>query len=159
MLQKTNGNSELIILNGSRTVTNGILTNIGNGRTKFLPIDSFSVGGTLNNIGTGFDLAVYGTSNVKRLAGSNGLSLDSATSGTVTAKLGGTLVENTTITAHHYPLALTWDSLTTAHGLNITSSGQATGNKALVNIGITGTSANHSYGLRILQNRIGTGQG
>src|SRR5690606_6524583 len=111
-----------ILLNGSRTVTNGILTNIGNGRTKFLPIDSF----------------------VKRLAATNGLSLDTATSGTVTAKLGGTLVENTTITAHHYPLALTWDSLTTAHGLNITSSGQATGNKALVNIGITGTSANHS---------------
>src|SRR5690606_16960711 len=88
MLQKTNGNSELIILNGSRTVTNGILTNIGNGRTKFLPIDSFSVGGTLNNIGTGFDVAVSGTSNVKRLAANNGLTMDSATSGTVTAKLG-----------------------------------------------------------------------
>src|SRR5690606_7590771 len=104
MLQKTNGNSELIILNGSRTVTNGILTNIGNGRTRFLPIDSFSVGGTLNNVGTGFDLAVSGTSNVKRLQGINGITLDSATSNTVGVKLGGTLDENTTIIAHHYPL-------------------------------------------------------
>src|SRR5690606_11523011 len=83
MLQKTNGNSELIILNGSRTVTNGILTNIGNGRTKFLPIESFSVGGSLNTLGAGFDLAVEGTSIVKSLSASNGITADSATEGTV----------------------------------------------------------------------------
>src|SRR5690606_29215864 len=75
-------NSELILLNGSRTVTNGILTNIGNGRTKFLPIDSFSVGGTLNNIGTGYDLAISGTSNVKRVRDSLYLKFDSSINNT-----------------------------------------------------------------------------
>src|SRR5690606_25157499 len=55
--------------------------------------------------------------------------------------------------------ALTWDSLTTAHGLNITSSGQATGNKALVNVDVTGTSSNTSFGVKISQNRTGQGQG
>jgi hypothetical protein len=39
-MEKVGGNSELILLNGSRDVTNGVLTNIGNGRTAFRPATS-----------------------------------------------------------------------------------------------------------------------
>lgn len=60
MLQKIGGNSELNILNGTRTVTNGVLTNVGNGRTRFVLPASPSVTGANNgdtliagNIGLG----------------------------------------------------------------------------------------------------------
>jgi hypothetical protein len=110
-MERSGGNSELILLNGSRNVNRGVLTNMGGGRTRFLPIDSFAVGATLSNIGTGFDLAQANTSNVKRLAFANGLTGDSATSQTVTARLGGTLTENTTIIGGRRKMSFTFDSL------------------------------------------------
>lgn len=36
VIQKINGNGELILENGTRNVTGGVLTNIGNGRTQFV---------------------------------------------------------------------------------------------------------------------------
>lgn len=48
MLQKIEGNSELNILNGTRSVTNGVLTNVGNGRTRFILPASPSVTGANN---------------------------------------------------------------------------------------------------------------
>lgn len=36
MLYKNGGNNELILLNGSRAITGGVLTNMGNGRTAFV---------------------------------------------------------------------------------------------------------------------------
>lgn len=48
-IEKGGGNGELILLNGTRGVTNGVLTNIGNGRTQFkIPatgVDSITVSG------------------------------------------------------------------------------------------------------------------
>lgn len=49
MLQRVNGNSELIILNGTRSVTNGLLQNIGNGRTRFVSLDSITTATLASN--------------------------------------------------------------------------------------------------------------
>lgn len=81
VLQKIGGNSELKILNATRGVTGGVLTNMGNGRTAFVVP---SAGGSTNtSIGTGFRIGVNSTNNIKSLSAKYGITLDSATAGEV----------------------------------------------------------------------------
>src|SRR5206468_10517985 len=42
ILQKNGGNSELIIQNGTRAVTDGVLANKGNGTTEFRALNKFN---------------------------------------------------------------------------------------------------------------------
>jgi hypothetical protein len=79
--EKVGGNNELILLNGTRSVTGGVLTNLGNGRTAFVTPPS---GGSPNtSIGGAFRIAVNSTNNVKSLREKFGITLDSATTGEV----------------------------------------------------------------------------
>lgn len=95
-MQRSGGNSELIIENATRAVTGGVLTNQGGGRTAFVVP---AAGGTNTSIGSGYKIAVNGTNNIKSLTATNGLTADSATAGQVGVKLGGTLTGNTAIVA------------------------------------------------------------
>lgn len=89
VLEKVGGNNELILLNSTRNVTGGVLTNIGNGRTSFV---TPSGGGSPNtSIGTKFKIAVNATNNVKSLNFKYGTIGDSATTGEV-----GITVDTTT---------------------------------------------------------------
>jgi hypothetical protein len=54
-MEKVGGNSELILLNASRNVTGGVLTNIGNGRTAFV-----TPGGGTGGSGISKVIAQYG---------------------------------------------------------------------------------------------------
>jgi hypothetical protein len=79
--EKVGGNNELILLNGTRAVTGGVLTNLGNGRTAFVTLPS---GGSPNtSIGGAFRIAVNSTNNVKSLKEKYGIVLDSAITGEV----------------------------------------------------------------------------
>lgn len=49
VIQKVGGNGELIVENGTRNVTGGVLTNMGNGRTSFVLPDSS--GGSIDTSG------------------------------------------------------------------------------------------------------------
>lgn len=71
----------------------------------------------------------------------NGLNFHAASSN---VKLGGTLIENTTITGSDKSLTMTFDGLTTTNGLNITSTstGAASGSQKLVNVVLNGANAN-----------------
>ena len=94
-LYKQGGNSELILLNGSRNIK-GLLTNVGNGRTQFIAShksgDTLFVGkdtitgigggtgsGVAGNTGAGFRVWKPGTSEVKTLFPSTGIFIDSTT--------------------------------------------------------------------------------
>jgi hypothetical protein len=50
-------------------------------------------GSTLTNVGTGYAVGVAGTNNVKRLAASFGVTIDSSTSNTVTFKVDTTVIQ------------------------------------------------------------------
>jgi hypothetical protein len=106
-LVRPGGNAELNILNGTRSVTGGVLTNMGNGRTRFV----LPSGGALSNLGSAFRIGVDGTNNIKTIDISNGLTGDSATTGQIGVKLGGRLTANTRISANNN--ALLFDSLGT----------------------------------------------
>lgn len=138
----------------------GVYYSIGTTWIKIFD-ETDAVGATLSNIGTGFDLAQYGTSNVKRLAFANGLTGDSATSQTVTARLGGTLVSNTTINAGNRQLNLKWDSLqSSTGGFYLTSTGTVNGQKILFGANITQTSTattGVAVGVNSTVARLGTG--
>ena len=71
----------------------------------------------------------------------NGLNFHTASSN---VKLGGTLIENTTITGSDKSLTMTFDGLTTINGLNITSTstGAASNNQKLINVVLSGANAN-----------------
>lgn len=72
VLQKIGGNSELKIMNATRGVTGGVLTNMGNGRTAFVTPS----GSTLTSIGSGYPV-LYGASSIKSLFGSTWIGIDS----------------------------------------------------------------------------------
>jgi hypothetical protein len=138
----------------------GVYYSIGTTWIKIFD-ETDAVGATLSNIGTGFDLAQYGTSNVKRLAFANGLVGDSATSQTVTARLGGTLVSNTTIAAGNRRLNFTWDSLqTSTGGLYLSSTSSVNGLKRILGVNHTQTttaSSGLAEGIVVTLSRLETG--
>lgn len=94
MIMKQGDNSELIILNGTRSVTNGLLQNIGNGRTRFVSLDSITTAPLANNGAT--------------------LSGD-------TVQLGGTLTKATTIEGLNFPVEWTFNTLGASTGYKISS--------------------------------------
>lgn len=60
-IQKIGGNGELIIENGTRNVTGGVLTNMGNGRTRFvLPSGGGSSDSSFNSATFGADITAIG---------------------------------------------------------------------------------------------------
>lgn len=117
-LEKVGGNNELILLNGTRSVTNGVLTNIGNGRTAFVTPTAGVAGG---NLGAGYRYYVPSSQGIKTTIADNGLTLDSATSNILNYKLGGTLTANTTIAQGSNSMNFTGTGITTI-GTAITSS-------------------------------------
>lgn len=82
VFEKNPGNAEFILKNATRGVTGGVLTNMGNGRGAWVTPSGGS--STLTKLGTGFPIGITGTNNVRSVAGSNTISLDSSTSNTVT---------------------------------------------------------------------------
>lgn len=99
VLQKVGGNSELVIMNGSRN-TAGILTNMGGGRTQFVASrvsgdtlfvgrDTLTgIGGTISNLGSAYRLYSPGSKGVKTVAAGSGITIDSVTSNQLGFKLG-----------------------------------------------------------------------
>lgn len=71
-----------------------------------------SAGGFNTSLGSGYKIAVDGTNNVKSILPYNGLSGDSAVSGTVRVGLGGTMTKNDTINTGGNQLVLTGGSYT-----------------------------------------------
>jgi hypothetical protein len=75
--EKVGGNAEFILLNSTRGVTGGVLTNLGNGRTGFVT-PSGGVGGLSGgNLGAGFRIYVPSSQGVKTLFNSYGFNWDS----------------------------------------------------------------------------------
>lgn len=134
--EKIGGNAELILLNGTRNVTGGVLTNLGNGRTGFVTPSGGSGGLSGGNLGSGFRLYYPPSQGVKTLFAGYGQVLDSVSNAngiTVrpdTATLFSAL--RTTIPAGYNPLNIlgtlytnnTWNS--TIRGTDITEAGGVT---------------------------------
>lgn len=96
--QKIGGTTEFNLRNATRGVTGGVLTNMGNGRTAFVT----PTGSANTSIGSvGFKVGVDETNIMKRINPFNGLTGDSATTGQVGVKLGGSMTENTTLSFHN----------------------------------------------------------
>lgn len=66
--ERSGGNNELIILNGTRGVTGGVLTNTGNGRTAFVTPGAFSGWGLTGNAGINDATNFVGPTNATDLA-------------------------------------------------------------------------------------------
>lgn len=132
-------NGELILLNSTRSVIGGVLTNLGNGRTSFvLPTGSFNT-----SIGSAYKIAVNGTNNVKSIEVTNLLTGDSATAGQVGIKFGGTATASTTAALGVFPMEWTTGGAmgAVANPFKITGTPSSfnTGNYHLVNIDLSGT--------------------
>lgn len=76
--EKVGGNAEFILLNSTRNVTNGVLTNLGNGRTGFV-VPSGSGGLSGGNLGSQHRLYVPGSSGIKTVGNLYNIIYDSAT--------------------------------------------------------------------------------
>src|SRR5690242_16881472 len=75
--EKLGGNSEFILLNSTRNVTGGVLTNLGNGRTGFVMPSGGSGGLSGGNLGVGFRIYYPPSQGVRTLFNSTGFSWDS----------------------------------------------------------------------------------
>ncbi len=85
--QKSGGNAEFNLYNGTRNVTGGVLTNMGGGRTRFV----LPTGSTLTSLGSGFKVGIDGTSNTRTVDGAQNIFPDSSTTANVvTFNLGAT---------------------------------------------------------------------
>lgn len=91
------GDSLIVYKNGVRTATK--ITGAGG-----------SSGGTLNNVGTGYDVAVQGTSNVKRLAAPGIIHLDSTTTANTLTITADTLSVNLDTFIHQNDTLNKWVS-------------------------------------------------
>ena len=80
MFMKSGGNSEFILLNGTRNVTGGVLTNVGNGRTAFLLPSGGGGGLSGGNLGSAYRWYVPGSAGIKTAFPRYGILLDSSTS-------------------------------------------------------------------------------
>lgn len=114
MMMKQGGNAELILMNGTRSVTNGLLQNIGNGRTRFVSLDSITTAPLANNGAT--------------------LSGD-------TVQLGGTLTKATTIEGLNFPVEWTFNTLgaTTGYKVSSTSTVNPTTLQRLMEVNLSGS--------------------
>lgn len=78
--EKVGGNAEFILLNGTRNVTGGVLTNLGNGRTAFVtPGGGGGTGGLSGgNLGSGFRIYYPPSEGTKTLFNGYALNIDSS---------------------------------------------------------------------------------
>lgn len=131
LIHSNTSTGELILENSTKNV-NGFLHNKGNGRTEFSKVlvklsDSiYIIGGDTLRVNP----AVY--------TASNGLTMTSNN-----VKLGGTLIENTTITGGQYTVTSTFDNLGGASGLKLssTSTAAASNLQRLLEVNLSGTNA------------------
>lgn len=92
-IEKGGGNAELIIMNATRNVTGGVLTNLGNGRTGFVTPSGGGTGGLSGgNLGSQFRLYVPGSSGIKTLANTYAFNWDSVTANVLSGRIDTTLM-------------------------------------------------------------------
>lgn len=101
-MEKIGGNSELILLNGTRNVTNGVLTNLGNGRTGFVLPTSGGVDTIYRILGKDSIFYTIGASTfaIKDSAGGSGIT--DGNKGHITVSSSGTVWNlNTNVVANN----------------------------------------------------------
>lgn len=157
--EKLGGNSEFILLNSTRNVTGGVLTNLGNGRTGFVMPSGGSGGLFGGNLGVGFRIYYPPSQGVRTLFNSTGFSWDSTSNANGLTGKVDSLVFSTkagkqkgidSLAALKQDLLVSGTNIKTINGTSLLGSG---------NISISASAAGNSHGVQVNRNGALSGVG